>query len=178
MAAGTDPSDTRKEAKNEQKVKLQAARRIEAGEPAKDSFEEIAREWLEQRRSSVEPAQRVKTLARMENDVFPWLGHKPITQISAPDVLSVLRRLDDRGARYSAHRVKSEISLAFRYAIANGRAERDPCPDLKGAIPAPKAENFPAITDPQGVAALLRAIDAFRGAFVVTAGSGAVRSPW
>jgi integrase len=63
--------------------------------------------------------------------------------------------------------VRSEISQAFRYAIATGRADRDPCPDLKGAIPAPKAEHFAAITTPKEVAELLRAIDGFRGTFVV-----------
>lgn len=130
-------------------------------------FEPICRKWLAQRKGTVETAQHVKTLARMENDVFPWLGAKPIGEISSPDVLSVLRRIDERGARYTAHRVRSEISRAFRYAIANGLAERDPCPDLKGAIPAPKAEHFAAITTPNEVAELLRAIDGFRGTFVV-----------
>jgi len=130
-------------------------------------FEAVCRKWLAERKDTVEAAQHVKTLARMENDVFPWLGAKPITQISAPDVLGVLRRIDERGARYTAHRVRSEISRTFRYAIANGKAERDPCPDLKGAIPAPKAEHFAAITTPKEVAALLRAIDAFQGTFVV-----------
>lgn len=132
-----------------------------------NSFGAICREWLEARKSTVEFAQHVKTLARMENDVFPWLGKKPITEISAPDVLAVLRRIDERGARYTAHRVRSEISRAFRYAIATGRVERDPCPDLQGAIPAPKTEHMPAITTPKQAAELLRAIDAFRGTFIV-----------
>ncbi|RTL52420.1 MAG: DUF4102 domain-containing protein [Rhodocyclaceae bacterium] len=132
-----------------------------------NSFEVLCREWLEQRKSSVEPAQHKKTLARMENDVFPWLGSRPITEITAPEILAVLRRLDQRGARYSAHRVRSEISRAFRYAVQTGRAERDPCPDLKGAIPAPRAENFPAITDPKEAGELLRALEAFRGTFIV-----------
>lgn len=130
-------------------------------------FEAVCRQWLAGRKSSVEVAQHVKTLARMENDVFPWLGAKAIHEITAPEVLGVLRRIDERGARYTAHRVRSEISRAFRYAIDNGKAERDPCPDLKGAIPAPKAEHFAAITTPKDVAELLRAIDGFRGTFVV-----------
>ncbi len=130
-------------------------------------FERVCRDWLEQRKGTVEPAQHAKTLARMVNDVFPWLGPKAITEISAPDVLKVLRRVDERGARYTAHRVRSEISQAFRYAIATGRAERDPCPDLKGAIPAAKESHFAAITTPKDVAELLCAIDGFRGTFVV-----------
>lgn len=155
LANGVDPSAHRKA--------QQAAR----ADRMASSFEVVCREWLEQRRATVEPSQHAKTLARMENDVFPWLGAKPIAEISAPEVLGVLRRIDERGARYTAHRVRSEISRAFRYAIATGRAERDPCPDLRGAIPAPKAEHFAAITTLKEVAELLRAIDGFRGTFVV-----------
>jgi len=155
LAQGVDPGENRK---------AQKAARADRGTNA---FETICREWLEARRSTIEPAQHEKTLARMENDVFPWLGEKPISNISASDVLVVLRRIDERGARYTAHRVRSEISRAFRYAVATGRAERDPCPDLKGAIQPAKAEHMPAITDPKGAAELLRAIDAFRGTFVV-----------
>ncbi len=155
LANDIDPGEQRK---------AQKAAKVER---AANSFEVVARESMEKRRDAVAPDQHKKTLDRMENDVFPWLGGRAITEITAPEVLAVLRRLDDRGARYSAHRVRSEIIRAFRYAIATGRAERDPCPDLKGAIPAPKAENMPAITDPQKAAELLRAIDAFRGTFVV-----------
>lgn len=136
-------------------------------ERAANSFEVICREWLEARKDSVEPDQHKKTLSRMENDVFPWLGGKAITDITAPDVLSVLRRIDERGARYTAHRVRSEISRAFRFAIATGRAERDPCPDLKGAIQPAKESHMPALTSPNEVAELLRAIDGFMGTFVV-----------
>ncbi len=155
IAQGIDPGADRKAAKE-----VQAAL-------TENCFEVVCREWLGHRNDSVEAAQHVKTLARMVNDVFPWLGEKPINEISSPDVLGVLRRIDERGARYTAHRVRSEISQAFRYAIATGRAERDPCPDLKGAIPSPKAEHFAAITTPKEVAELLRAIDGFRGTFVV-----------
>jgi len=154
-AQGTEPGENRK------------AQRAAKSERAANSFEVIAREWLKKRREEVEPKQVDKTSARLQNDVFPWLGAKAIADITAPDVLSVMRRVDGRGARYSAHKVKSEISMIIRFAIATGRAERDPCPDLKGAIPAAKAENFPAITEPKQVAELLRAIDAFQGTFIV-----------
>jgi integrase len=155
LAQGIDPGDVRKITK------------LARLENAENSFELVCREWLESRKSTVEPAQHVKTLARMENDVFPWLGKRPIADITALEILAVLRRIDERGARYSAHRVRSEISRTFRYAVATGRAERDPCPDLQGAIPPPKEENFPAITDPKEAAALLRALDAFEGTFIV-----------
>lgn len=155
IAAGVDPSQHRKAAKSAKQ------------ERSANSFEVICREWLENKRSNIEEAQYKKALARLEKDVFPWLGKRPIAEITAPEVLSVLRRIDERGARYTAHKAKSEISQCIRYAIATGRADRDPCPDLKGAIPAPKTENLPSITDPKGVAELLRAIDGFKGTFVV-----------
>ena len=155
LADGIDPGQHRKATK--------ATREALAG----NSFEIICREWLLNKRNNIEEAQYKKALARQEKDVFPWLGSRPITDISSPDVLAVLRRIDARGARYPAHKAKSEISQCFRYAIATGRADRDPCPDLKGAIPAPKSENLPSITDPKGVAELLRAIDGFKGTFVV-----------
>lgn len=155
LANGIDPGENRK-----------ATKAAKVGRSA-NSFEVICREWLEQRKDTVEPAQTAKTLARMENDVFPWIGGKAIAEITAPEVLSVMRRIDERGARYTAIRVRSEISRVFRYAIATGRAERDPCPDLKGAIPSPRSSNFASITDPAKVAEMLRAFDAFRGTFVV-----------
>lgn len=155
LASGIDPSENRKATK--------ATREALAA----NSFEIICREWLENKRSNIEAAQYKKALARLEKDVFPWMGKRAITDISAPDVLAVLRRIDARGARYTAHKVKSEISQCFRYAVATGRAERDPCPDLRGAIPAPKAENLPSITNPKEVGELLRAIDGFKGTFVV-----------
>ncbi|EXI67932.1 MAG: putative prophage CPS-53 integrase [Candidatus Accumulibacter adjunctus] len=103
----------------------------------------------------------------MGNDIFPGRGAKPIVERSALDVLGVLRRIDERGAHYTSHRVRSEISRVFRYAIATGRAERDPCPELRGAIPAPKGERVAATGTSKEVAELLRAIDGFRGTFAV-----------
>lgn len=155
LAVGIDPGAQRK------------AQKAASQERAVNAFEVICREWLEKWRTTVEPAQYTKALARMEKNVFPWLGSRPIMEITAPEVLAVLRRVDERGARYSAHKIKSEISQAFRYAVATGRAERDPCPDLRGAIPPARGENFAAITNPKEVGELLRAIDAFRGTYIV-----------
>ncbi len=155
LADGIDPAENRK------------AQKASKAECTANSFEVICREWLSNRRETVEPLQHVKTLARLEKDVFPWLGPRPIVEITAPDVLTVLRRIDQRGARYTAHRVRSEISRCFRYAIATGRALYDPCPSLQGAIPAPKVKHFSSITDPEKVGELLRAIDGFRGSFPV-----------
>ncbi|MFM7009983.1 MAG: tyrosine-type recombinase/integrase [Betaproteobacteria bacterium] len=155
LANGIDPGEHRK------------AQKAASNERAANSFEVICREWLEKWGTTVVPAQKAKATARLEKNVFPWLGGRPIAEITAPEVLAVLRRIDERGARYSAHKVRSEISQCFRYAIATGRAERDPCPDLRGAIPPVKTEHMPSITEPKAVAELLRAIEGFRGTFIV-----------
>lgn len=132
-----------------------------------NTFEVVAREWMEGRKSHVEPAQYVKTLARMENDVFPWIGKRSIAELSAPDILAILRRIDRRGARYTAHRVRSEVSRVFRFAISTGKAKTDPAQALIGAIPPAVEKHMPAITDPLQVGEMLRAFDAFSGTFPV-----------
>lgn len=153
IAAKIDPGETRR------------AEKVPGGVLNANTFEAIAREWTNQR--TVQPAQMRKSLARLSSDVFPWLGSKPIAEITAPHILDVMKRIDSRGARYSAHKVHQEISQIIRYAIATGRAERNPCPDLKGAIPSAKGSNFAALIEPDQVAELLRAIDGFKGTFVV-----------
>lgn len=155
LSAGVDPGANKK------------AQKTARTDAVANSFEIVAREWLEGQKSVVSAGQHKKTLARLQNDVFPWLGAKPVTDISAPDVLSVIRRIDGRGARYTAHRCRGQISQVMRYAIATGRAERDPCPDLKGAIPPAASGNFASITDPGAVGEMLRAFDGFSGTFVV-----------
>lgn len=152
---GTDPSAKKKA--DRQAAVLSGA----------NTFEVVAREWLEGRKSHVELAQHIKTLARLENDVFPWIGKRPIAELNAPEVLIVLRRVDRRGARYTAHRVRSEISQVFRYAIATGSAVNDPAQSLIGAIPPAIEKHMPAITDPAQVGEMLRAFDAFSGTFPV-----------
>jgi len=155
LRAGNDPGEQKKAVKRAALVAMN------------NTFEVVARAWLDGRKSHVEPAQHVKTLARLENDVFPWLGKRPITEIDAPEILAVLRRIDGRGARYSAHRVRSEISRTFRYAIATGLAKSDPARDLIGAIPPPVEKHFAAITEPVKVAEMLRAFDGFSGTLPV-----------
>jgi integrase len=155
LAAGTDPGEAKKA--DQRAAKL----------AADNSFEAVAREWLEERKSVVEEAQHIKTLARLVNDVFPWIGNRPITQIDAPEILAVLKRIDSRGARFSAHRVRSEISRVFRYAIKEGKAKSDPAKDLIGAIPPAVETHFAAITEPAKVGEMLRAFDGFSGTFPV-----------
>jgi hypothetical protein len=136
LAAGFDPS-------NVKRLEKRAARLAAA-----NSFEAVARGCMAERKGTVEPAQHAKTLARMENDVFPWLGKRPITEIDAPEILAVLKRIDSRGARFTAHRVRSEISRVFRYGIKEGHCKADPARDLVGAIPPAQTNHFASITEP------------------------------
>ena len=74
-------------------------------------------------------------MSSLERDVFPWIGTRPIKEIKAPELLTVLRRVESRGVLETAHRVRAICGQVFRYAVATGRAERDPAADLKGALP-------------------------------------------
>jgi integrase len=93
----------------------------------------------------------------------PYIGDRRISEITAPELLTVLRRVETRGRYESAKRLRATCSAVFRYAIATGRAERDPSADLRGALIAPKVTHRPAIVDPVGIGALLRAIDGYDG---------------
>jgi integrase len=155
LANGADPGEVRK---------AQKAAKVER---AANSFEVVAREWFEARKPNWAPSHSGRLIKRLENDVFPWLGGKPIAEITAPDILSVMRRIENRGTLDTAHRVHQDCGQVFRYAVATGRAERDPTADLRGALPTATGGHFAAITDPVSVGELLRAIDGFKGTFVV-----------
>lgn len=114
-----------------------------------------------ERGQSVEIGQYEKTLARFKNDEFLWLGKRLIIEIEAPEILTVLKRVDSRGARFTAHRLRSEISRVFRYAIKEGHCKTDAARDLVGAIPPAPTMQFASITDPVKVGEMLRAFDAF-----------------
>ncbi|MDD2367439.1 MAG: integrase arm-type DNA-binding domain-containing protein [Desulfuromonadaceae bacterium] len=155
LANGGDPSENKKAQKTTQ------------GELDANTFEVIAREWHTKFSHTWVPSHAKHKLERLEKTVFPWIGKRPIKELTAPDVLSVLRRLESRGILDTAHRVRFECGAIFRYAVATGRADRDPVADLKGALPPVKNGHHAAPTDPKAVAPLLRAIDEFQGSFVV-----------
>ena len=155
LANSIDPGENRKAVK--------ASR----NERAENSFEVIAREWFTKHSPNWAPSHADKIIKRLENDVLPWIGAKSIADVTAPDVLAVLRRIEQRGARDTAHRALQNCGQVFRYAVATGRALRDPCVDLRGALASTKHEHFASITEPTAVGELLRAIDGFRGTFIV-----------
>lgn len=155
LAAGVDPSEQRKAAKR-------------AGEErAANSFAAVADEWLAKQAAKLAPATMAKARWTFDDLVFPWIGNRPIAEIDPPEVLKLLRRIEERGAHETAHRTKQRCGQVFRYAIATGRATHDPTASLRGTLTPAKVEHRPAITDPVKVGELLRAIDSYKGGFIV-----------
>lgn len=150
LASGVDPS---------------LKRRVEKAAGA-DSFEAVAREWFGKFSASWAKTHSDKIIRRLENDIFPWLGSRPVGQVTPPELLACLRRVEARGALDTAHRALQNCGQILRYAVATGRAERDSAADLRGALPPVNGGHFASITDPAGVGELLRAVDGYQGTFV------------
>lgn len=164
LANGADPSDTRKEAKAQRQQAQAVAAIVAAGDPLPGTFEAVAREWLAKvHEPAVSERYALRSRIQLERDAFPWIGSLPARDVSAPVVLELLRKVEARDALDTAHRVKQTIGLVMRYAIATGHAERDPTPDLRGALPVPIKRHFSAILEPKAVGELLRAIDGYEG---------------
>ncbi len=133
---------------------------------SENSFEAVAREWYTKHSKNWVPSHGEKIIRRFERDIFPWIGSLPIANIAAPMLLTVLRRIEDRGALETAHRAHQNCGQVFRYAVATGRAERDPTGDLRGALPPTRVKNFAAIIEPKKVGELLRCIKGYEGSFI------------
>lgn len=157
LAQGIDPGAQKK------------AQKAAQSERAANSFEVIAQEWLAKFKTTKSTGYVAKVVSRLERDVLPWLGGEPVANVDAPKVLAVLRRIESRGAIHTAHRAKGDISQIMRYAIATGRATRDPCPDLRGALSPSVTNHFAALTDPKEVGAFLRVMDGYQGTLTVRA---------
>jgi integrase len=155
LADGVDPGENRK---------VQKAARFAV---AANTFEAVGREWFAMKKPAWVESHSSKIMARLENDIFPWLGKRPIAEITAAEILTTLKRISDRGAKDTAKRAQQDCGGVFRYAIQTERAKYNPIPDMRGALPTAIAGNFAAITDPDAVGELLRAIDGFNGTFVV-----------
>lgn len=132
-----------------------------------NSFEVVAREWASKLKATWSVSHTSKTIRRLERDIFPFLGSQPIADIAPPELLKIIRRIESRGALETAHRALSNCSQVFRYAVATGRAERDPTQDLKGALPPVKSKHFASVTEPSRLAELLRIVDGYQGTPVV-----------
>ncbi|MEJ1385345.1 MAG: integrase arm-type DNA-binding domain-containing protein [Candidatus Sedimenticola sp. (ex Thyasira tokunagai)] len=155
LANEVDPSENRK------------AKKAAQGERAANSFEVVAREWYAKHSPNWSANHGNRIIRRLERDIFPWVGGKPIADISAPLLLEAVRRIEQRGALETAHRALGNCGQVFRYAIATGRAERDPSGDLRGALPPVKGTHFASVTEPNKVAEVLRALDGYEGTLPV-----------
>jgi len=134
LRAGTDPSQVKK---------LEKLTRLSATE---NTFEVIAREWHKNKGESWQPRTAKNVLERLERDVFPVIGSLPITELKAPTMLAMLRRIENRGAHEMARRQGQVCSQIFRFAIACGQTENDPIPNLRGALKATPKGHFASIT--------------------------------
>lgn len=146
LAQGIDPSLYRKQEKLSKAV----------------TFEAVSKEWLEAQRDSIK-ANTYEKSEWLLGLLYPVIGSIPIGEIEAPDLLAALRPIEARGRIETAHRAKQKAGQVFRYAIATGRAVRDPSPDLKSALKSVKTSNHAAITKPEKMGELLRAIDGYQG---------------
>lgn len=164
VAAGTDPSDARKAARADREKRREARQREAAGLPPLGSFEDVAREWLQEVHSvKVSPDHAERTRIRLEQHVFPWLGKVALSAITAPMVLQCVRRVEKRGTVETAHRIKQACGQIFRYGIATGHCDRDPTPDLRDALRPVLVTHHAALTEPRRVGELLRALDGYTG---------------
>jgi integrase len=166
VSAGTDPSDVRKATRGEQTLRRTAEQRAAAGLPPLDSFEAVAREWHTKNVPTWAPSHSSKIIRRLGQDVFPWIGAKPVGAIRPMELLTLLKRVEERGAVETTHRVQQNCGQVFRYAVATGRAESDPSRDLRGALTPWKPEHYPTLTDAREVGRLLRDIEAYEGGFI------------
>lgn len=156
LASGVDPSLQR------QAVKAAAVLK------ATNTFEAVAREWFLRFSNNWVESHSKTVLRRLEKDIFPWMRDRAIAEITAPELLAVIRRVEERGALETAHRELNICGQIFRYAIATGRAERDPSRDLQGALPPVKSKHFAAVTNPKRLGEILRMIDSYQGGLVVS----------
>ena len=169
LAAGTDPSQQRRADKAAKATKAEAARLAADGLPGPGTFEHAAREWHARMKPSWSIAHAHKVLALMVNDLFPFIGARPLAELTAPELLMYARRVEARGAVETAYRALKAAGAVFRHGVQRGYCVSDPTRDLKGAIVLPVSKHRAAVTDPVKLGALLRAIDAYQGTPVVRA---------
>ena len=150
-----DPSENRKA---ERSSKLLSS---------ENSFEVIAREWWQTHMKNKAASHKNKVIRRFELYLFPWIGSKPITDITAPQMLQVVKRIETLNKLETAHRALQTAGQVFRYAVQTGRAIRDVTVDLKGALPPTSIKHMAAFTEPKQISELLRAIDGFGGTLTV-----------
>lgn len=161
VARGEDPTENRRAGREALESEREAVR--QEAEKRERTFRKLAEEWARVRLANKAPAYSRAALQRLERNIFPWLGEKPADEITAPELLTVIRRIEASGKGETAHRVLGLCSQIFRFGVATGQGGRDICADLRGALTPVKKEHHATILEPERFGQLLRDIDAYQG---------------
>lgn len=153
--SGTSPSENRKSIKQTRQGELA------------NTFEAVARDWWQSHMKDKADSHKNKVIRRFELYLFPVIGKLPISDITAPELLKAIKAIEAMNILETAHRTLQTAGQVFRYAVQNGKARHDITSDLRGALPATQVTHMAAFTEPKDVAELLRAIEGFKGTFVV-----------
>lgn len=157
LAANIDPSEQRK------------AEKVATLDQAANTFGAVAEEWWAKRVKEIVAGTAKRERRMLEKYLLPHIGQRPIDEVTAPVLLAALRKPEAAGKVETAHRARSLAGQVFRYAIATGRALRNPAADLIGALETPKREHFASVTDPNEIGPLLRALYGYEGSPMVVA---------
>ncbi|MDR1376057.1 MAG: tyrosine-type recombinase/integrase, partial [Synergistaceae bacterium] len=172
ISLGVYPWITLKEARGKRDAfKHDLANGIDPRAPVKlpATFEQVAREWHAKHVVGKKTAKRAQdVMSWLEHYLFPYLGNHPIREIKAPELLAALRLVEARGIIVTAHSVRQVAGMVFRYGVAVGECEHDITADLRGALPPIDTDKHRAsLTRPEDIAGLMRAIDSFKGSYIV-----------
>lgn len=154
VAEGKNPSEVRKE----QKIALQTE--------SESAFEKIATEWHQMKSAKWSAGYASDIMEAFQNDIFPYVGTRPIGEIKPLELLNVLRKIEKRGALEKMRKVRQRCSEVFRYAIATGRAEFNPAADLSSALEVHQSNHFPFLKADE-IPDFLRALDGYTGSKIV-----------
>lgn len=167
VANGINPSEVKRATKEAKKLTLENEKLKGKGLPVLNSFEYVARLWLASIEHLTNPVTQIKKTSRLDRLAFPFIGNMSVRDIKSSDVLAVLKPLIDKSHLETAHRLHSEISSIFAYAIVHNMAEYDPSQPVSKQIPAQKVRHRAGIIDPKMFGQLLRDIQNYQGTFIV-----------
>ena len=172
LSCGVYPDVTLRKARDDAKtMRKQLAEGLDPAEARKAKIEkvetlaDVAQEWLEKFSPGWSPKYASVVKNALDKNLLHHLGNHPVVEVSAPQLLAALRRVEASGRLDTAHKLRSVCGQIWRYAIATGRAERDIAHDLLGALPPPQKKSMATILDPPRIGALLRDLDAYQGDF-------------
>ncbi|WP_226704567.1 tyrosine-type recombinase/integrase [Microbulbifer elongatus] len=151
LEEGVDPIDQRK------------ARLADSQEAAANTFQAVADDWFKTKMGGKSESYRVRTKRMLERELYPYIGSRPIAEITSPELLAVLKKIEGRGVLETAKRAKQAASLVFRFGIAGGKCTSDPAAVVGDQLKPGRKRHFAAITDPVGAGKLLAAIDLYEG---------------